>query len=78
MASQMKEALFDQTTILIDVKTKTPPSPPLGKGGIKRGYQFKAAGRVVKFEGFIKVYVFLGGIYEWADAEYPLEGEIQK
>lgn len=28
--------------------------------------------------GFIKIYVFLGGIYEWADAEYPLEGEIQK
>ena len=25
--------------------------------------------------GFTKVYVFLGGIYEWIDSEYPLEGE---
>jgi len=28
--------------------------------------------------GFTKVYVFLGGIFEWIDAGYPLEGDISK
>lgn len=27
--------------------------------------------------GFTKVYVFLGGIYKWVDAGYPVEGEGQ-
>ena len=45
LASQMKEALFDQTTILIYAETKSTPT-----------YVFKATGRVIKFEGFIKVY----------------------
>ena len=45
VASQMNQALFDQTTI--DV---TAP----GKDGI--GYLFRATGSVQKFEGFLKVY----------------------
>lgn len=28
--------------------------------------------------GFTKVYVFLGGIYEWIDIGYPVEGDIKK
>ena len=28
--------------------------------------------------GFTKVYVFLGGIYEWIDAGYPTEAEVKE
>ena len=45
VASQMKPALFDQTTI--DVSAK-------GKNGVD--YTFRATGSVLKFEGFLKVY----------------------
>jgi DNA topoisomerase I len=45
MASQMKPAIFDQTTIEIDAK---------GKSG--DAYMFRATGSVPKFDGFLKVY----------------------
>ncbi len=45
IASQMKPAVFDQTTIDIDAK---------GKSGDR--YLFRATGSVPKFDGFLKVY----------------------
>ncbi len=45
IASQMKPAVFDQTTIDIDAK---------GKSGDQ--YMFRATGSVPKFDGFLKVY----------------------
>jgi len=46
VASQMNPAIFDQTTVDIDAKTKT--------GDIV--YRFRVTGSVLKFEGFLKVY----------------------
>ncbi|HEX9990823.1 MAG TPA: type I DNA topoisomerase [Chloroflexia bacterium] len=45
LASQMANAVFDQTTVDVGA----------GKQG-KRPYTFRAVGSVIKFEGFIKVY----------------------
>lgn len=47
VASQMKPALFDQKTILI--KALNP------RGNVDQ-YMFRASGRTIKFEGFLKVY----------------------
>jgi rhodanese-related sulfurtransferase len=33
----------------------------------------RLAAELIKL-GFTKVYVFLGGVYEWTDAGYPMEG----
>jgi len=46
VASQMNPAVFDQTTVDIDAKTKT--------GDVV--YRFRVTGSVLKFEGFLKVY----------------------
>jgi DNA topoisomerase-1 len=45
LASQMNPAVFDQTTIDVNVD---------GKSGT--GYTFRATGSVMKFDGFLKVY----------------------
>lgn len=44
MASQMADAIFDQTKVVLE-----------SKGG-KKKYQFRASGSVLQFEGFLKVY----------------------
>jgi DNA topoisomerase-1 len=44
IASQMNQAVFDQTTVEIDAKS----------GGVD--YHFRVTGSVLKFEGFLKVY----------------------
>ncbi|MBI4040365.1 MAG: type I DNA topoisomerase [Deltaproteobacteria bacterium] len=44
LACQMKPAVFDQTTVIIDA------------AGQKRQYQFKAHGNILKFPGFLAVY----------------------
>jgi DNA topoisomerase-1 len=44
VASQMNQALFDQTTVEIEAKS----------GGVD--YRFRITGSVLKFEGFLKVY----------------------
>ncbi len=46
IASQMRNAIFDSTTIDIDA----------GKPGEKKPYRFHATGSVIKFPGFIAVY----------------------
>ena len=60
LASQMPEAIFDQTSVDIQA----------GKG-----FLFRATGQVVKFEGFIKVY--MEGRDEEESDELP-EGELPK
>jgi DNA topoisomerase I len=47
VASQMNPAVFDQTTVDIDAKTKDGRQPV---------YRFRVTGSVLKFEGFLKVY----------------------
>ena len=46
VASQMNPAVFDQTTVDIDAKSKTGDTV----------YRFRVTGSVLKFEGFLKVY----------------------
>lgn len=46
LASQMAQAIFDQTSVEIDASSKS--STPT--------YKFRASGQVVKFEGFIRAY----------------------
>ncbi len=46
VASQMNQAIFDQTTVDIDAKPKTGDT----------SYRFRVTGSVLKFEGFLKVY----------------------
>ena len=46
VASQMNQAVFDQTTVDIDAK------PTTGNDS----YRFRVTGSVLKFEGFLKVY----------------------
>lgn len=53
LASQMAQAVFDQTTVEIEA---TPPTPPLAKGGMGGVCQFRAAGQVTVFDGFIRAY----------------------
>jgi DNA topoisomerase I len=48
IASQMANAIFDQTTVDIGAGRPADPSP--------RPYTFRATGSVIKFEGFIIVY----------------------
>ncbi len=45
LASQMNPAVFDQTTVDIDAKAES------------ETYQYRVTGSVLKFEGFLKVYV---------------------
>ncbi len=68
LASQMPEAVFDQTAVDIQASPSSglrPSSPARGEGnspsplageGRVRGYLFRATGQVIKFDGFIKVY----------------------
>ncbi len=46
IASQMRNAIFDSTTVDIDA----------GKPGSEKPYRFRATGSVIKFPGFIAVY----------------------
>lgn len=66
IASQMPEAVFDQTTV--DIEAKKLPAT---------GYQllFRATGQVIKFDGFIKVYT--EGRDEEETDELP-EGQLPK
>ncbi|HUP28102.1 MAG TPA: type I DNA topoisomerase [Chloroflexia bacterium] len=48
IASQMANAVFDQTTVDIGAGKASAPSP--------RPYTFRATGSVIKFEGFLSVY----------------------
>src|SRR3989338_2034990 len=57
IASQMPEAVFDQTAVDIEIK------------GDKK-YTFRANGQVIKFDGFMKVYL------EGTDEEEPTEEDL--
>ncbi len=59
LASQMAEAVFDETAV--DISTETP-------------YEFRANGQVMKFDGFIKVY--MEGKDENGEAEELPEGQL--
>ena len=48
VASQMANAIFDQTTVDVGAGRATDPAP--------RPYTFRASGSVIKFPGFISVY----------------------
>ncbi|MBI4653556.1 MAG: type I DNA topoisomerase [Nitrospirae bacterium] len=54
LASQMAPAQLEQTAITIDAN---PPSPPFEKGGQGGIFEFRATGTVVKFPGFMAVYI---------------------
>lgn len=59
LASQMPEAIFDQTSV--DISAAPSPRPSTGAPSPARGegskeYAFRATGQVVKFDGFMKVY----------------------
>ena len=72
IASQMPEAIFDQTTVDISA---TPSSSPPYQGGEREGVVFRATGQVMKFDGFIKVYT--EGRDEEETDELP-EGQLPK
>ncbi len=78
IASQMPEAVFDQT--VVDITTTPSPRPSTGvpspaRGEGKKEYSFRATGQVLKFDGFIKVYT--EGRDE-KDEEELAEGELPK
>lgn len=72
IASQMPEAIFDQTTVDISA---TPSSSPPYQGGEREKVVFRANGQVMKFDGFIKVYT--EGHDEEETDELP-EGQLPK
>jgi len=47
VASQMKQALIDSTTLDIDAKSQKEQAP---------AYQFRATGQIVAFDGYLKIY----------------------
>lgn len=53
IACQMKEAVFDSTTV--DIKTHLETESPLGDS-VSKSYTFRATGQILKFEGWLKVY----------------------
>ncbi len=53
IASQMAPAKLEQTTFIIEASN--PPIPPLVKGG-EGGFEFRASGTVVRFDGFMALY----------------------
>lgn len=80
LASQMPEAIFDQTTTDISAapsprRSTGAPSPARGEGNKETSYIFRATGQVMKFDGFIKVYT--EGRDEEETDELP-EGQLPK
>ncbi len=53
IASQMKQAIFDQTAVDIEASSPASGHPSSERRGI---YTFRANGQVVKFDGFIRAY----------------------
>jgi len=51
ISSQMTPAQLEQTTFII-----TPLYPPLPRGELKGGVEFRASGTVVRFDGFMALY----------------------
>ncbi|MDQ6693726.1 MAG: type I DNA topoisomerase [Chloroflexota bacterium] len=56
IASQMANAVFDQTTVDIGAATGAGVASRNQKSGTQNPYTFRATGSVVKFEGFTAVY----------------------
>lgn len=61
LASQMPEAVFDNTVVDIDaVPPLLEPAPHIDagkeRGGVRSPYQFRATGQTMKFDGFLKIY----------------------
>ena len=56
IASQMSQAIFDVTTV--DITTKNHPMPNAKQGaGRAANYTFRVNGQMLKFDGFLKVYL---------------------
>jgi DNA topoisomerase-1 len=51
IASQMSPAQLEQTTFII-----TPLYPPLPRGELKGGAEFRASGTIIRFDGFMVLY----------------------
>ncbi|MBE0425154.1 MAG: type I DNA topoisomerase [Nitrospirae bacterium] len=51
IASQMSPAQLEQTTFII-----TPLHPPLPRGELKGGAEFRASGTIIRFDGFMALY----------------------
>lgn len=64
IATQMPEAVFDATSIDIEIA-----GSPAASGGAGKKYIFRATGQTVKFDGFMKVYL------EGTDEEEQENGE---
>ena len=70
IASQMKEASFDSTTVEIKAEPLPPLSSPSQRQGKEKGggetFTFRASGQILKFDGFLKVYPI-----KFEEAELP-------
>lgn len=73
VASQMSEAVFDQTSV--DVEAKPPVPIKSGEGGQNINvYTLRATGSIVKFEGWLKLY----GVTQGLEEEAPQKNEESK